>query len=70
VDQSRSGGADIFFGRRDVHVSGDGWTLVTSVGSLSAEFEHTVAVFRDSTEVLTCSHRNIFGSLDFPRALQ
>jgi methionyl aminopeptidase len=57
-------------GRRDVHVSSDGWTLVTSDGSLSAQFEHTVAVFRDYTEVLTYSHGDIFESLDFPPSLQ
>ncbi len=50
------------------HVSSDGWTLVTSDGSLSAQFEHTVAVFRDSTEVLTYTHGDIFASLDFPPA--
>jgi methionyl aminopeptidase len=57
-------------GRRDVHVSSDGWTLVTSDGSLSAQFEHTVAVFRDYTEVLTFSHGDIFEFLDFPPSLQ
>ena len=56
-------------GRRDVHVSSDGWTLVTVDGSLSAQFEHTVAVFRDYTEVLTYSHGDIFESLDFPPSL-
>jgi len=56
-------------GRRDVHVSSDGWTLVTGDGSLSAQFEHTVAVFRDYTEVLTYSHGDIFESLDFPPSL-
>ncbi len=31
----------------------DGWSFVTSDGSLSAQYEHTVAVFTDRTEVLT-----------------
>jgi methionyl aminopeptidase len=31
----------------------DGWTVVTADGSLSAHFEHTVAVTRDGHEVLT-----------------
>ncbi len=31
----------------------DGWTIVTRDGSLSAHFEHTVAVTRDGVEVLT-----------------
>jgi methionyl aminopeptidase len=56
-------------GSRDVHISSDGWTLVTADGSLSAQFEHTVAVFRDYTEILTYSHGDLFESLDFPPAL-
>ena len=31
----------------------DGWTVVTADGSLSAHFEHTIAVTEDGTEVLT-----------------
>jgi methionyl aminopeptidase len=57
-------------GGQAAHVSSDGWTLVTSDGSLSAQFEHTVAVFRDSTEVLTFPHGDIFASLDFPPAFE
>jgi len=56
-------------GARDVHVSSDGWTLVTADGSSSAQFEHTVAVFRDSTEVLTFSGGDPLESLDFPPPL-
>jgi methionyl aminopeptidase len=55
-------------GRGEAHVSSDGWTLVTSDGSLSAQFEHTIAVFRDSTEVLTFPRGDMFASLDFPPA--
>jgi methionyl aminopeptidase len=57
-------------GTRDVHVSSDGWTLVTSDGSLSAQFEQTVAVFRDYTEVLTFSHGNILDFNDVPPSLE
>ena len=57
-------------GARDVHVATDGWTLVTTDGSLSAQFEQTVAVFRDYTEVLTYSHGDIFESLDFPPSIK
>ena len=32
---------------------GDGWSLRTADGARAAQFEHTVAVFRDRTEVLT-----------------
>ena len=34
-------------------VLGDGWTVVTLDGSLSAHFEHTVAITEDGCEVLT-----------------
>jgi methionyl aminopeptidase len=34
-------------------VLGDGWTVVTADGSLSAHFEHTVAVTEEGREVLT-----------------
>jgi methionyl aminopeptidase len=32
----------------------DGWSVVTADGSLSAHFEHTIAVTEDGPEVLTC----------------
>jgi methionyl aminopeptidase len=57
-------------GAADVHISSDGWTLVTGDGSLSAQFEHTLAVFRDYTEVLTFSRGDIFDFLDFPPVLE
>jgi methionyl aminopeptidase len=40
-------------GRPGVKVLGDGWTAVTKDGSLSAHFEHTVAVTREGPLVLT-----------------
>lgn len=40
-------------GRRTVRTEDDGWTVVTTDGKLSAQFEHTVAVTRDSVRVLT-----------------
>jgi methionyl aminopeptidase len=40
-------------GRSAVKVLSDGWTAVTKDGSLSAHFEHTVAVTRDGPLVLT-----------------
>jgi methionyl aminopeptidase len=36
-----------------VKVLSDGWTAVTADGSLSAHFEHTVAVTADGREILT-----------------
>jgi len=40
-------------GREDVKQLGDKWTYVTADGSLSAHFEHTVAVLSDGPEILT-----------------
>jgi methionyl aminopeptidase len=40
-------------GRPAVRVLSDGWTAVTRDGSLSAHFEHTVAVTKDGPLVLT-----------------
>jgi methionyl aminopeptidase len=36
-----------------VTTKADGWTVVTSDGSLSAQFEHTVAVTASGVSVLT-----------------
>jgi methionyl aminopeptidase len=40
-------------GRRLVRTEDDGWTVVTRDGSLSAQFEHTVAVTATGVDVLT-----------------
>jgi methionyl aminopeptidase len=40
-------------GGPDVRVLGDGWTAVTGDGSMSAHFEHTVAVTANGARVLT-----------------
>ena len=40
-------------GKASVKVQSDGWTAVTTDGSLSAHFEHTVVVTREGTEILT-----------------
>ncbi|MCD6123302.1 MAG: type I methionyl aminopeptidase [Spirochaetales bacterium] len=53
-------------GSSNIAKMNDGWTLVTDDGSLSAQFEHTVAVFRDYTEVLTFSSGKITDYIDFP----
>jgi methionyl aminopeptidase len=36
-----------------VYVAPDGWTVLTKDGSLSAQFEHTVAMTRNGPEILT-----------------
>ena len=40
-------------GRRSVRTEADGWTVTTRDGSLSAQFEHTVAVTASGVSVLT-----------------
>ena len=51
-----------------VKVLNDGWTAVTRDRSLSAQFEHTVAVTEDGVEIFTLSPKGIdrpsFGSAD------
>jgi methionyl aminopeptidase len=43
----------INIGSHEVETLDDGWTIVTADGSLSAHFEHTVAVVADGYEILT-----------------
>ncbi|NMB42189.1 MAG: type I methionyl aminopeptidase [Firmicutes bacterium] len=40
-------------GTWDVKTLDDGWTVITKDGSLSAHFEHTVAILQDGPEILT-----------------
>jgi len=40
-------------GKPAVKVLSDGWTAVTKDGSLSAHFEHTVAVGKNGPDILT-----------------
>ena len=40
-------------GRHEVEVKPDGWTVVTSDGSLAAHFEHTIAITDAGPEILT-----------------
>lgn len=43
-------------GGPDVYIKPDGWTVCTSDGSLSAYFEHTVAITKEGPRVLTRSN--------------
>ncbi|TFW34224.1 type I methionyl aminopeptidase [Massilia horti] len=40
-------------GKEDTEGLDDGWTVVTADGSLSAQWEHTIAVTRNGAEILT-----------------
>ena len=46
----------IMSGSWETKVLDDGWTVVTADGSLSAHFEHTVAITADGPEVLTSAN--------------
>jgi len=56
----------VSLGGSDVKVMEDGWTVVTADGSLSAQFEHTVAVYREGIEILTLSDTRLKDYLDEP----
>lgn len=43
----------INIGKPDVKVLPDGWTVITKDGSLSAHFEHTIAVTSDGPQIMT-----------------
>ena len=42
----------------ECEILADGWTAVTSDRSLSAHFEHTVALTTEGPEILTCLKKN------------
>lgn len=46
-------------GGRHTKVDGDGWTVRTQDGSLSAHWEHTVALTPDGTQVMTASNEPV-----------
>ncbi|MFP4385104.1 MAG: type I methionyl aminopeptidase [Spirochaetia bacterium] len=43
----------INIGTDEVYIGEDDWTVFTDDGTLSAHFEHTIAIYRDRTEILT-----------------
>lgn len=53
-------------GDHHTEVLEDDWTVVTSDGSLSAQFEHTVLVTETGVEVLTARHSPLVNSEDLP----
>ena len=47
----------INLGGHETKTLNDGWTAVTKDKSLSAQFEHTVGVTKDSVEIFTLSEK-------------
>ena len=43
----------INLGSGDIELMDDNWTVITADGSVSAHWEHTVAIFQGKTEILT-----------------
>jgi len=47
-------------GGGEIRMLRDGWTVVTADGTLSAQYEHTVAVTGEGCEILTPWHRYVY----------
>ena len=56
----------VSLGDKKVRVLEDGWTVITVDGSLTAQFENTVAVFKDRIEILTLSSQTVATHIDLP----
>ncbi len=56
----------VCLGKPDIGMLTDGWTMVTKDGSMTAQYEHTIAVFSRKTEVLTLTKNSTSTALDFP----
>jgi hypothetical protein len=52
----------------DVALLGDGWTVVTVDHSLSAYFEHSVAITAEGPEILTTVKQSAHGRIPTPLA--
>lgn len=46
-------------GKPDVKIMTDGWTTLTRDGSLSAHFEHTIAITPDGPQIMTVADREL-----------
>jgi methionyl aminopeptidase len=53
-------------GHYDIEILADKWTAVTTDGSLSAQFEHTVVVTKNGCEVLTRRKARLENSENYP----
>jgi methionyl aminopeptidase len=56
-------------GKPELLTLDDGWTVVTKDGSPTAQFEHTIAIFHERTEIMTFSSPDIRFNLDVPPCL-
>ncbi|MEM1416664.1 MAG: type I methionyl aminopeptidase [Myxococcota bacterium] len=58
----------INLGRKETELQDDDWTVLTADRTLSAQFEHTIAVTREGCEVLTARPEVVKHSEDVPWA--
>jgi len=56
----------ITLGTGKIRINSDEWSIMIADNKLSAQFECTLAVFRDKTDVLTLSSINLQKYIDFP----
>ena len=56
----------VTLGEKHLKTLSDGWSIVSRDNSLSAQFEHTIAIFGRRTEVLTMPEKSPDSSIDFP----
>lgn len=56
----------ITLGKGKINIHDDGWSIVTTDDSLTAQFECTLAIFSRRTEILTMESINLQKYLDFP----
>ena len=57
-------------GSKEVLALRDGWTIVTSDGSLSAQWEHTALVTDDGVELLTECDSSMLERYDMPSSVK
>ncbi|MDX9800318.1 MAG: type I methionyl aminopeptidase [Spirochaetia bacterium] len=53
-------------GSKDIHMHTDKWSIITGDNNLAAQFECTLAVFANHTDVLTLNSINLENYIDFP----
>jgi methionyl aminopeptidase len=56
----------ISLGDNEVEILEDGWSIKTMDGSITAQFEHTIAIFSNRTEILTFRNGSAEKHIDFP----
>ena len=59
----------VSLGKPDVIMRENGWNCMTKDQSLTAQFENTIAVFKDRIEILTLSEGKMKDFIDYPPLL-